>query len=159
MQITSDYIRECFSCFDDNTLIWKERPVHHFASEKSWEDWCESLSLTPVKLENYPIGLITGITISTIDGFVFLDIREVLSVFGKRPPVLKSNILGKYRSRKAIFDLGNRLSLFGVTQHGNQWQAQLSIAGRVTYIGMFETRREAQRAVFDKIESYYCVKL
>lgn len=161
MQITSDYIRECFSCFDDNTLIWKERPTHHFASEKSWEDWCESLAFTPVKMENHPISLITGITISTINGLVFLDIRDVLSVFGKRLPVLKNHLLERYRRHKAIFDLGNRLTMFGVTRSRsrNKWEARFNVNGGQIYLGTFDTIREAQQAFFDKIESYYGVKL
>ena len=159
MQITSDYIRECFCCFDDNTLIWKERPIHHFASEKSWEDWCESFAFTRVNLANHPTSYVTQIGIRTTSGLVFTQLRTVLLAFGKSLPVLKSKLLERYRNHKAIFDLGNRLSMFGAKHMDGKWMARLSVNGGQIYLGMFETRREAQRAVFDKIESYYGVKL
>lgn len=33
-----DYLKECFQ-YKDGKLYWKERPIQHFASKKSWLTW------------------------------------------------------------------------------------------------------------------------
>lgn len=149
-RLTSQYMHECFE-YQNGTLIWKERPIHHFAD--GWRQkifnsrQAGKVAGTPVdgyRNVNFRFGAISCHRIIFLMHHGYIP-EEIDHINGDKSDNRIENLRACSRSQNMANTRprGNKTGFRGVFENRKRFAAKIQINGKKKYLGNFETPEEA----------------
>lgn len=148
-----DYLNECFDLID-GVLIWKERPVGHFHSERYWKVFMARFSGKPAGKINQ------GYLITKVGGKYLLNHRVIYLLSNKKTGPVIDHIDGNTLNNKpenlrlctlsgnmqnCKTNIVNTSGRKGVYFHNGigKWTASIRINKKLTHLGCFDSFESA----------------
>ena len=167
IEVPIEYLHECFDCdAEAGNLTWRKRPLPHFPDLRSCNTWNSRWSGKPAgsfssggyldvsvagqKIRAHrviwamhkgawPLGRLDHRNIDQSDNR-FANLRQATH---------SQNIANQPVSPR------NKVGLKGVCAHNSRYRAQIKSAGRVLYLGMFDTPEHAHAAYCDAARHFH----
>ena len=152
-----EYLEECFS-FDKDTglLFWKERPRHHFSSDKGWK--IANVKHAGKQAFTSPMG--DGYYYSFFEGTAYAAHRVLWKLVTRQEPPdfidhvdqdISNNCWSNLREATQSQNFINRSGSWGKvgiagirgSQNGKKWIARIQKDRRYVHIGTFGSKHEA----------------
>ncbi|WP_175154874.1 HNH endonuclease [Achromobacter piechaudii] len=154
-----EYLHEALSYDPDSGLMrWKERPRHHFASDRGWRCFNSRFAGKPAGT----VSPSTGYVVVNFNGSLFGVHRVAVAMStGEWPPLVdhvdgsrSSNRLENLRVCSKSQNLCNRgkqanntSGFKGVTEHQpGRWRARINLERQYHHLGVFPTAEAAHHA-------------
>lgn len=156
------YLNECFTYCADGTLVWKERPLHHFQSLQSYEKFLVTfagkiagtvdtkyvkvnLTYCGKKVKLYAHRIIWTMHNGAIPEGIEIDHRDTNT--------LNNNVLNlrlatsSNNNENRSLTSNNTSGVKGVSLHKDKWLARIGIDGKRVRVGHFDTIEDASLAI------------
>lgn len=158
IEVPIEYLHECFECDAYlGTLAWKRRPLSHFPDLRSHNGWNTRLAGKPAgsfSTSGY-LDVTFGVQKIRAHRVIWamhkgawplgrLDHRN-LNRSDNRFPNLREATHSQNIANQPVSPR-NKVGLKGVCAHNSRYRAQIKAAGKVRYLGMFDTPELAHAA-------------
>lgn len=155
--IPVEYLRECFEHREDGALIWRARPAHHFASTKLQamvNGRCAGKVAATKNAEGYLVvslqwqGRQRKLLVARVAWAIKHGVWPAQQI-DHINRVRDDNRIVNLRDVSLAVNLANRPSnnpLPGAYASGERFRSQISVKGRVSYLGTFSTAAAAHAA-------------
>ena len=147
------FLRECFAVDENYVVRWRDRPRHHFPSERSWHSWNQ----------RYPgreAGSISNqgyrrINLKHADKpYRVLTHRVIWAMAKNRWPTeidhydgnKLNNDIGNLREVRHHENGQNRIVRRGFSNMQGKWHAQIRFKGKIISLGSYSTQEDARAA-------------
>lgn len=157
---------ELFTYSDDGHLTWKVRPLSHFKNARSCGRWNAmfagkragtELRYIMVKVGNRAVQ--AHRIIWEMHNGPVPEGHEIDHINRVKIDNRIENLRSATRSQNCVnvLDRGtsNRTGYTGVYAHKNKWQASISINWKTTYLGSFQTPKEAHEAYWKARDQHH----
>lgn len=164
---SSEYLLECFVVEDDGTLIWKERPLHHFQSSHTMKIFNKRFSGKVAgckEASGYKVVRVNGTTLKVHRVLWKIwegeDADFIDHINGKRDDNSRDNLRNVTRSQNGqnrSISSNNVSGHHGVSWHerDKRWYAYITLDGVRIHLGSFTTMEEAVLVRKNKEEELY----